>query len=85
MDKLNYLNTGTLISDEAITVTGSAQYLAHDCWNNLELWTGEGGTGTQLTVDTDYTLGGYDAYNHGYNTVAVTNAAYDGETLYATY
>lgn len=85
MDKLNYLNTGTLISDEAITVTGSAQYLAHDCWNNLELWTGEGGTGTQLTVDTDYTISGYDAYNHGYNTVAVINAAYEDETLYATY
>ena len=85
MDKLNYIDTGTLISDEAITVTGSDQYLTHDCWNDLELWTGESKTGTQLTVDTDYTLGGYDAYNHGYNTVAVTNAAYDGETLYATY
>ena len=85
MDKLNYLDTGTLISDEAITVTGSAQYLAHDCWNDLELWTGASKTGTQLTLDTDYTISGYDAYNHGYNTVAVINAAYEDETLYATY
>jgi len=84
MNKLNYNETGTLITDEVIYGSTTTQKLAHDNFFNLEIWTGKGKTGTQLVEGTDYTLGDYDASYQAYNSITF-DAAYDGVKLYATY
>lgn len=95
IDKLDKNLTGTAISDEIHEDVGASAFnLDHDTFfgsTDLEIWTGPGKTGTQLTETTDYTLGGEDtrltseAGKSVYTQVTVTNGTYQSGTLYFTY
>ena len=64
MPRLDVLLTGYDITDEIIERTSStALALGHDTIRgtaDLEIWTGAGGTGTQLALTTDYTVSDED-------------------------
>lgn len=100
MAKLNWSTSNSQITDEIINVASStAINLIHDVFYNktgklVEIWTGAGGTGTQLTESTDYTIGGAIADGDlpasispdvAYTTVAITNATYHSTNLYVSY
>jgi hypothetical protein len=95
MTPLDILLTGYDITDEVINRTSSASLkLEHDTIRgsaDVEIWTGPGGTGTQLAMTTDYTLGSEDtrlttaAGVTIYKTLAVINGAYHATDLYVTY
>ena len=81
---LNYNANGTEITDEALVInTATAQALVHDHVISIEVWTGEGKTGSQLAASTDYTLGDYDSFYKTYN--SITFVTHNGETVYCTY
>ena len=81
---LNYNASGTEITDEALVInTATAQALVHDHVISIEVWTGEGKTGSQLAASTDYTLGDYDSFYKTYN--SITFVTHNGETVYCTY
>ncbi len=81
---LNYNASGTEITDEALVInTGGAQALVHDHIISIEVWTGEGKTGSQLSASTDYTLGDYDSFYKTYN--SITFLTHNGDTVYCTY
>ena len=92
--KVNKNISGVLIEDEVINRSSSAlARLVHDTFraDSLEIWTGEGKTGTQLTITTDYTIGGKDdrlsteATVDVNTTVAIVNGTFQNVDLYATY
>ena len=94
MARLNKNLSGTQITDEIINRTSSTSLgLDHDTImkTGFEIWTGAGGTGTQLTLTTDYTLGSEDsalsseAGDTIYTKVAIVNGAYHSTNLYVTY
>jgi microcystin-dependent protein len=94
MARLNKNLSGTQITDEIINRTSSTSLgLNHDTImkTGFEIWTGAGGTGTQLTLTTDYTLGSEDsalsaeAGDTIYTKVAIVNGAYHSMDLYVTY
>ena len=94
MARLNKNLSGTQIADEIINRTSSTSLgLDHDTImkTGFEIWTGAGGTGTQLTLTTDYTLGSEDsalsseAGDTIYTKVAIVNGAYHSTNLYVTY
>ena len=94
MARLNKNLSGTQITDEIINRTSSTSLgLDHDTImeTGFEIWTGAGGTGTQLTLTTDYTLGSEDsalsseAGDTIYTKVAIVNGAYHSMDLYVTY
>lgn len=81
---LNYNANGTEITDEALVInTVGSQQLVHDHIMSIEVWTGEGKTGSQLSASTDYTLGDYDSFYKTYN--SITFVTHNGETVYCTY
>jgi len=81
---LNYNANGTEITDEALVInTVGSQQLVHDHIMSIEVWTGEGKTGSQLAASTDYTLGDYDSFYKTYN--SITFVTHNGETVYCTY
>ena len=94
MARLNKNLSGTQITDEPINRASSTSLgLHHDTImkTGFEIWTGKGGTGTQLTLTTDYTLGSEDsalsseAGDTIYTKVAIVNGAYHSMFLYVTY
>ena len=95
MARLNKLLTGHQITDEVINRADSTSLpLGHDTILNdgtLEIWTGASGTGSQLTLTTDYTLGSEDtrlsteAGETVYTKLAIVNGAYQSTNLYVTY
>ena len=95
MARLNVLLTGYDITDEVIERTSStALALGHDTIRgtaDLEIWTGAGGTGTQLALTTDYTVSDEDtdlsteAGVSIYTKLAIVNGTYHNVDLYATY
>lgn len=101
MAKLNWSTSHTQITDEIINRSSSgAAGLMHDIFYNetsslVEIWTGAGGTGTQLTVTNDYTIGGAvtefpanitdPTPDTPYTTVAIVNASYLSTDLYVSY
>ena len=95
MARLNVLLTGYDITDEIIERTSStALALGHDTIRgtaDLEIWTGAGGTGTQLALTTDYTVSDEDAdlsTEAGvsiYTKLAIVNGTYHNVDLYVTY
>jgi len=94
-DKLNKLLTGHTITDELFTRTDStALGLVHDTirgTTDLEIWTGAGKTGTELTITTDYTVSDEDtalSTEAGvtiYTKVAIVNGTYQNVSLYGNY
>ena len=81
---LNYNASGTEITDEALVInTSGSQQLVHDHVISIEVWTGEGKTGSQLAASTDYTLGDYDSFYKTYNSIAFLT--HNGDTVYCTY
>lgn len=100
MKVLDFSTTHSQISDWIINVPNSNPVNnLHDIFYNktgklVQIWTGAGQTGTQLTETTDYTLGGAftDADfptsispDVGYTTIAITNATYHNTDLYVTF
>lgn len=95
MARLNVLLTGYEITDYLFERTSSAALaLDHDTIRgtaDLEIWTGAGGTGTQLALTTDYTVSDEDAdlsTEAGvsiYTKLAIVNGTYHNVDLYATY
>lgn len=93
MGRLNWDAAGHTIEDEVVYgVDANPFRLLHDTMYNhtghkVEIWTGAGKTGTQLTETTDYTIGDEDttltadAGNPVYQTITVTNSAYHEATL----
>jgi len=81
---LNYNASGTEITNEALIInTAGSQQLVHDHVISIEVWTGEGKTGSQLSASTDFTLGDYDSFYKTYN--SITFLTHNGETVYCTY
>jgi len=95
IQKLNKNLTGHDISDEVHSDVGSSAFeLDHDTFfagSDLEIWTGAGGTGTQLVEDTDYSVSGQDsdlsteAGKDVYTLITVINGTYQSGDLYFTY
>ena len=95
MPRLDVLLTGYEITDEIIERTSStALALGHDTIRgtaDLEIWTGAGGTGTQLALTTDYTVSDEDtdlsteAGVSIYTKLAIVNGTYHNVDLYVTY
>ena len=95
MPRLDVLLTGYDIPDEIIERTSStALALGHDTIRgtaDLEIWTGAGGTGTQLALTTDYTVSDEDtdlSTESGvsiYTKLAIVNGTYHNVDLYVTY
>lgn len=94
-ERIDKSNVGVLVSDEVRNDVGSsAFYLRHDYFiaSGLEVWTGPGGTGTQLTLDSDFSLGGAapssvsaEVGEGVFSTITVLNATYQAGLLYFTY
>jgi hypothetical protein len=96
---LSLLLTGYDITDEVINrSTSAALALEQDTIRMedagaLEIWTGAGGTGTQLVLTTDYTLSEEDVEYSAeagvgvtiYTKLAIVNGAYHATDLYVTY
>ena len=84
-----------LITDELKNNVGAAAFnMDHDFFygsTEMEIWTGAGKTGTQLTEGVDYTLAGIDsnftarAGRNVYTTVTIDNVTYQTGDLYFTY
>jgi hypothetical protein len=95
MARLNVLLTGYEITDYLFKRTSSAALaLDHDTIRgtaDLEIWTGAGGTGTQLALTTDYTVSDEDtdlsteAGISIYTKIAVINGTYHNVALYVSY
>jgi len=100
MAKLNWSTTNSQVTDEIINVSSSAAFsLIHDVFYNktgklVVISTGTGGSGTVLTLSTDYTIGGAISDSDlpssispdvAYTTIAITNAAYHSTDLYVSY
>jgi hypothetical protein len=100
MKILDFSTTNAQFADEIINVPDSNSVeLIHSLFYNktgklVEIWTGPGGTGTQLTETTDYVIGG--AYpdaslptsidpDVAYNNVSIVNATYHDTDLYVSY
>lgn len=93
--KYNQDFAGIQIDDEIINRTNSdAIALAHDTIlddASIELWTGAGGTGTQLTEGVDFTLNDLDsdltteAGADIYLTLAIINGTYHSTDIYVSY
>ena len=89
-------NSSNDITDELVTDAGSdAIDLVHDRFFGtaalLRIWTGAGETGTQLTLNTDYTMQGLDstltaeAIAQVWSQVKIENATYQTGALYFNY
>ncbi len=95
MALLNKLLTGHVITDEVINrASSTAAVLAHDTIRgtaNLVVRTGAGGTGTLLSLTTDYTVSAEDtrltteAGITIYTKLAIVNATYQNVNLYVSY
>lgn len=95
MARLDVLLTGYDITDEVINRASSTPVrLDHDTIRgtaDLEIWTGAGGTGTQLALTTDYTVSDEDtdltteAGIAIYTKLAIVNGVYQNTDLYVTY
>lgn len=83
------------ITDEFKTSLGTSEFnLEHDMFfvgTAIEIWTGVGKTGTQLTLTTDYTLHGENesltrrANRSVYQRIKIVNAIYQACDLYFNY
>lgn len=97
MARLDIYLAGYDITDEIINRSSSSSLkLDHDTIRgtaDIEIWTGAGGTGTQLALTTDYTVAGEDTrlstlVGGGvsvYTTLAIVNGAYHSTPLYVSY
>lgn len=95
MPRLDILLTGHDTTDEIIERSSStALALGHDTIRgtaDLEIWTGAGGTGTQLALTTDYTVSDEDsdlsteAGVSIYTKLAIVNGTYHNTPLYVSY
>jgi len=100
MKILDFSTSNAQFTDEIINVPDSNSVeLIHSLFYNktgklVEIWTGPGGTGTQLTETTDYVVGG--AYpdadlpssiapDVAYNNISIVNATYHDTDLYISY
>jgi|LSQX01.3.fsa_nt_gb hypothetical protein len=92
--RYNFRAEGYSITDEAVVRSdNTASRIGHDLIKQagFEVWTGEGKTGTQLVEGTDYALSVKDVKRSTeaafdiYTLFAVTNASYEGVTLYLSY
>lgn len=88
-------NNDNLITDELLSNVGSSEFsLEHDRFfgsTDMEIWTGAGKIGTQLTDGVDYSLQGLDSdltaesVAQIYSTVIVLNVTYQTGNLYFNY
>ncbi len=89
-------NSDNDIADELLANVGSSAFsLAHDRFFGtaalLRIWTGAGETGTQLVLDTDYTVQGLDsnltakAIAQVWSQIQVDNVTYQTGNLYFNY
>ena len=95
VDLINKDLSGVLIEDEKYTDVGSGVFqLNHDTIldsSNLEVWTGENKSGTQLSEGTDFALDtkidvlSKEAVNDVYRYIEVINSDYESGELYFTY
>lgn len=97
MARLDIYLAGYDVTDEVINRSSTSSLkLDHDTIRgtaDIEIWTGAGGTGTQLALTTDYTVAGEDtrlstAVGGGisvYTTLAIVNGAYHSTPLYVSY
>lgn len=92
--RYNFRAEGYPITDEAVVRSNNAaDRIGHDLIKQagFEVWTGEGKTGTQLVEGTDFALSVKDVKRSTeaefdiYTLFAVTNASYEGVTLYLSY
>jgi hypothetical protein len=93
--KYNQDFSGIAIADEIINrASSTAAALVHDTIlddSSIEIWTGAGGTGTQLAEGTDFELDDLDADltaeagSDIYLTLAIINGTYHSTDLYVSY
>jgi microcystin-dependent protein len=93
--KYNQDFSGIAVTDEIINrASSTAAALVHDTIlddSSIEIWTGAGGTGTQLTEGTDFELDDLDATltaeagSDIYLTLAIINGTYHSTNLYVSY
>jgi hypothetical protein len=93
--KYNQDFSGIAIADEIINrASSTAAALVHDTIlddSSIEIWTGAGGTGTQLTEGVDFTLNDIDsdltteAGADIYLTMAIINGTYHSTDIYVSY
>lgn len=94
MARYNFLTTGYTITDEVINRSSATAYrIGHDLIKatGFVVRTGAGGTGTLLTLTTDYVLS-VESTDHStavgstiYTKLAIVNGAYHNTDLYVTY
>ena len=92
---LTLSNPDNEFDDELYTDVGTGEFsLEHDMFfvgAALEIWTGAGGTGSQLSLTTDYTLHGLNesltrrANRDVYQRLKIVNATYQTGDLYVSY
>jgi hypothetical protein len=93
--KYNQDFSGIAVADEIINrASSTAAALVHDTIlddSSIEIWTGAGGTGTQLTEGTDFELDDLDATltaeagSDIYLSLAIINGTYHSTDLYVSY
>ena len=93
--KYNQDFSGIAVADEIINrASSTAAALVHDTIlddSSIEIWTGAGGTGTQLTEGTDFDLADLDATltaeagSDIYLSLAIINGTYHSTDLYVSY
>ena len=80
----NFNNTGYDITDEVIVSdTSQSQYLEHDAIFDVEIWSGQGKTGTQLTSGVDFNLVDFDSFHSVHKRLIFLSN--NGSTFYVTY
>ena len=80
----NFNNTGYDITDEVIVSdTSQSQYLEHDAIFDVEIWSGQGKTGTQLTSGVDFNLVDFDSFHSVHKCLIFLSN--NGSTFYVTY
>ncbi len=81
--KLNFTKDGNIIVNERLTARTSSQSLQHDCFFDVEVWTGLNRTGVLLHIGIDYTLSNYDNRYEGYNQISFLS--HINEPVYVSY
>ncbi len=80
----NFNNSGYDITDEVIVSdTSQSQYLEHDAIFDVEIWSGQGKTGTQLTSGVDFNLVDFDSFHSVHKRLMFLSN--NGSTFYVTY
>jgi hypothetical protein len=89
---VDFTVAGIAITDEPHLSPAGQFTLNHDCWKDLEIWTGPGKTGTMLTQGTDYAIDAEQTITTStgasapvHTSLIIVNADYAGLTLYYHY